>query len=211
MRDPTIVTLTARPPEARSHAPDTPRDDGTDADILIGPNLRRLRSDRGLSLDGLAKVAGVSRAMLSQIERGASAPTINIVWKLARAFNVPFSVLIAGADTQMVRSLPINETKTLVSATGGLSSRALFPTDSTPKVEFYEIRLKAGSSEESAPHPDGTIENLVVSSGRVEVEVAGNGYVLETGDAIVFPGDQMHAYRNPSDRDALLYLVMTYP
>jgi len=211
MAEPIVIARNAQVSSYRGQNQDKADENGPDVNILIGPNLKRLRNDRGLSLDGLARLAGVSRAMLSQIERGSSAPTINVVWKLARAFDVPFSILIAGADTQLVRPLPASETQTLVSATGGLASRALFPMDAAQKAEFYEIRLKAGSVEDASPHPDGTVENLVVSSGGIEIDVGGKRYKLETGDAILFPGDQAHVYRNPNDQEAVIFLVMTYP
>ena len=62
----------------------------------MGPALRRLRADRGLSLDRLAAASDVSRAMLNQIELGKSTPTIKVLWKIARALEVPFSALIEG-------------------------------------------------------------------------------------------------------------------
>src|SRR4051812_14525722 len=63
----------------------------TDLAPVVGANLRRLRVRRGLSLERLSKACGVSRAMLGQIELGRSAPTINVVWKIARALDIPFS------------------------------------------------------------------------------------------------------------------------
>ena len=61
---------------------------------VVGGNLRRLRTRRGLSLERLAQISGVSRAMLGQIELGQSAPTINVLWKISSALGVPFSALI---------------------------------------------------------------------------------------------------------------------
>src|SRR5512133_1256001 len=67
---------------------------------LVGTNLRRIRVRRGLSLERLAQASGVSRAMLSQVELGRSTPTINVVWRIARALEVPFSSLIAEDATR---------------------------------------------------------------------------------------------------------------
>src|ERR1700742_672699 len=64
---------------------------GDNLGIVVGQNIERLRSRRDLSLEVLAKIAGVSRAMLGMIETGRSVPTINVVWKIACAFGVPFS------------------------------------------------------------------------------------------------------------------------
>src|SRR5438270_12785487 len=75
----------------------------------VGANLRRLRSRRGLSLERLARRAGVSRAMLSQIELGRSAPTINSLWKVARALDVTFAALVAQRNDSTPVLLPAAE------------------------------------------------------------------------------------------------------
>src|SRR5437763_16688885 len=67
----------------------------TDLAPIVGKNLRRLRVQRGLSLERLAKASGVSRAMLGQVEPGQSAPTINVLWKISRSLAVPFSALLS--------------------------------------------------------------------------------------------------------------------
>src|SRR3954464_13288785 len=66
---------------------------------VVGKNLRRLRTQRGWSLERLAKASGGSRAMLGQVELGQSAPTINVLWKIARALGLPFSALISVSGT----------------------------------------------------------------------------------------------------------------
>lgn len=192
-------------PTARSHAAET------DIGLLIGPNLKRLRHERNLSLEMLAAKAGVSRAMLSQIERGASVPTINTVWKLARAFDLPFSALIADSLPQPISDLPAASALRLKSASGKMSSRALFPPESTPRAEFYELRMDPGAVEASDPHSEGAVENLVVASGRLEVAFGDTVHALGPGDAILFPGDQLHTYRNPGPEEAVAFLVMSYP
>src|SRR3954470_10875681 len=96
---------------------------------IVGANLKRLRVKRGLSLERLAKASGVSRAMLGQIELGQSAPTINIVWKIARSLAVPFSALISHRTRPRAAVLEAQHAKVLSSADGSFISRALFPFD----------------------------------------------------------------------------------
>lgn len=181
-----------------------------DLGIVVGENLRRMRARRNLSLDGLAKLSGVSRAMLNQIELGRSAPTINLVFKIARAFEVPFSALLTSAEPPTSKVLRAGESKVLKSASGTFSTRALFPADANRKVEFYELRLAPGAVEDAEAHAPGTTENLVVVEGALEVEIGDDARVLATGDAIMFEADRPHVYRNPSKSAALAYLVMTY-
>jgi transcriptional regulator with XRE-family HTH domain len=178
--------------------------------LLVGQNMKRLRQRRNLSLEAVSKLSGVSRAMLNQIELARSVPTINIVWKIANAFGVPFSTLITSHDAERMRVLPASQTKILTSATGEFSSRALFPFDGERRTEFYEIRLKGGCIESAEAHAAGTMENLVVVKGTLEITVESEIQRLAPGDAILFQADKPHSYRNPLKEDAIAYLVMTY-
>jgi transcriptional regulator with XRE-family HTH domain len=191
-------------------APAAVHSEQTDLAPIVGGNLRRLRTRRGLSLERLAQISGVSRAMLGQIELGQSAPTINVLWKIARALEVTFSALISTRTQSGALVLRSSESKILTSKDRSFSSRALFPFDEPRRIEFYELRLAAGSKEEADGHPPGTSENLVVTAGVIEIDVAGDTHRLETGDSILFEADTPHAYRNPGRSDAVMYLVMTY-
>lgn len=184
----------------------------TDVDLTpaVGTNLRRLRAQRGLSLERLAQRSGVSRAMLGQIELSQSTPTINVVWKIARALEVPFSTLLGARTSGGPIVLPAARSKVLTSADGSFSSRALFPFDDRRTVEFYELKLAPRSVEEADPHAPGTVENLVVVHGTLELTVGAERYVLAGGDAIQFQADVPHAYRNPGKHEIVMYLVMTY-
>jgi len=192
-------------PPAPGESPST-----TDLAPVVGGNLRRLRTRRGLSLERLAQISGVSRAMLGQIELGQSAPTINVLWKIARALEVTFSALISARTQSGALVMRSSDSKLLTSKDRTFTSRALFPFDEPRRVEFYELKLTAGTVEEADAHPPGTAENLVVTAGTVEIDVGGDTHRLETGDSILFEADTPHAYRNAGRADAVMYLVMTY-
>jgi transcriptional regulator with XRE-family HTH domain len=202
----------ARPPNEEVAPPPTPTTahESTDLAPVVGVNLRRLRTRRGLSLERLAQISGVSRAMLGQIELGQSAPTINVLWKIARALEVTFSALISARTQSGALVMRSSEAKILTSKDRSFSSRALFPFDEPRRVEFYELRLSAGSVEDADAHPPGTGENLVVTAGTIEIDVAGDTHKLEAGDSILFEADTPHAYRNVGRNEAVMYLVMTY-
>jgi transcriptional regulator with XRE-family HTH domain len=198
------------PSAAPPAAPPTAHGEATDLAPVVGANLRRLRTRRGLSLERLAQISGVSRAMLGQIELGQSAPTINVLWKIARALEVTFSALISARSQSGALVLRSSESKILTSKDRSFSSRALFPFDEPRRVEFYELRLAAGSVEDADAHPPGTTENLVVTAGTIEIDVGGDTHRLEAGDSILFEADTPHAYRNPGRGESVMYLVMTY-
>ena len=192
-----------REPEGRDHETE-------ELSATVGANLKRIRVRNGLSLERLARVAGVSRAMISQIELGRSVPTIGLLWKLARALGVPFAALISADGAGGTVVLRAASAKLLTSAGGSFTSRALFPFDSERRVEFYRLELAPRSEEAAGAHAPGTHENIVVASGAVEIEVAGARHVLRTDDAIVFEADVPHVYRNRGDSTAIMYLVMSY-
>ena len=183
---------------------------GNDLTPVLGANLRRLRSRRNLSLEKLAKLSGVSRAMLGQIELGQSAPTVNVLWKIGTALEVPFSALITSRPTASFHVMKADQAKRLASSDGTFVSRALFPFDEPRRVEFYELRLAPGGVERADAHPPGTVENLVVSRGHMEIEAGSGTHALGPGDAVVFEADAPHAYRNAGDVEVIMYLVMTY-
>lgn len=177
---------------------------------IVGANLRRLRVKRGLSLERLARASGVSRAMLGQVELGHSTPTINIVWKIARALSVPFSALISHCTRPRTAVLEAQRAKVLSSADGSFTSRALFPYDEPRNVEFYELRLAPHGLERAEPHAAGTTENLIVSSGTLSLRVEAERFLLRAGDAVYFEADVPHEYENPGETETLMYLVMSY-
>lgn len=187
--------------------PDAPHD----LSAALGRNLRRLRTRQGHSLERLAKLSGVSRAMLSQIETGKSAPTISLLWKISTALGVPFATLL---DTQRVHGTVVlkrSDAKVLGSHDGKFTSRALFPFDGERSAEFYELRLAARHVEHAEAHAAGTVENLVVVKGELEIRSGKDAPVtLLEGDAVIFEAHVPHSYRNLSEHEALAYLVMTY-
>lgn len=176
----------------------------------VGESLRRIRNERGLSLEKLAQIAGVSRAMLGQIELGQSTPTIKTLWKISRALDVPFSALLSGKEPHGTNLLRASQTRRLTNEKGTFVSRALFPLGGPRRVEFYELRLAAGAEEHAVPHSPGTTEMLAVNRGHIEVRVRGESYPIAEGDVLTFEADAPHIYRNSTDTESIAYLVMTY-
>lgn len=179
-------------------------------DAVIGANLRALRTERGLSLDQLAKVTGLSRTTLGQIELGRAAPSVGVIWKIARAFDVPFATLLATEARVATTVLRAATARRLVSPDGRFSSRALYTPGADDGVEFYELYLAPHSREDAAPHPAGTREHLVVVSGALDLEVGDERHPLRKGDAARFAADVPHAYVNPGAEPCWMHLVMTY-
>jgi transcriptional regulator with XRE-family HTH domain len=208
-----VSSKKARAPKGGVALRSVPTEPAAEGGVLtqtVGQNLRRLRTRRGLSLERLAQISSVSRSMLGQIELGQSAPTINVLWKIAQALEVPFSALLAEQSRGGTQVLNAASTKKLSSMDGKFVSRALFPYDGPRRVEFYELRLLPGGVEEAGAHAAGTLENLVVNAGKVEIQIGEERHALSVDDAILFEADVPHVYRNAGDTEAVMYLVMTY-
>ncbi len=176
----------------------------------VGDNLRRLRAERGLSLEKLAQVSGVSRSMLGQIELGQSTPTIKTLWRIAGALELPFAALLSDERRSGTRVVRLHESKTLTSQDGSFTSRALFPLDAERKAELYELRLAGKSLERADAHAPGTQENLVVTQGTLDLSIRDEHHRLNRGDSILFAADAPHIYENPMASPTIMYLVMTY-
>lgn len=198
-------------PSPASTPPEAAASDGSaNLTPIVGSNLRRLRTKRGLSLERLARASGVSRAMLSQIELGKSTPTINVVWKIASALDLPFSALITDRRARRPAVMRAATARVLTSHDGAFVSRALFPVDQPRLAEFYELHLAPASVEKAEPHPPGTTENLAVASGVLGLVIDGERHRLTAGDAILFEADVPHEYRNDGAEPLHMFLVMTY-
>jgi transcriptional regulator with XRE-family HTH domain len=118
----------------------------------VAQNLQRLRSKRLLSLDALARLCGVSRAMLAQIESGRSVPSIKVLCKIAKGLKVSVAAFLEHRAFEGVAVLSASQSKRLVSASGTFVSRALFPYDVARQSEFYELRLSPLGEDQSEGH-----------------------------------------------------------
>ena len=191
-------------------APPAPHAPEPGLEAIVGANLRDHRTRFGLTLDELARRAGVSRSLLGQLELGRGGPSIGTVWKLAQTLGVQFSALLSTSVPAGMRVLKRASARKLQSADGRFSSRALFPLEEPQRAEFYELWLAPHAREDAEPHRPGTRENLVVTAGRLELRVGSQRIVLDAGDALTFTADVPHSYANLGNGECWIYLVMTY-
>ncbi|MFP8965156.1 helix-turn-helix domain-containing protein [Pokkaliibacter sp. CJK22405] len=177
---------------------------------LIASRLKVLRQEQGWSLDKTAAATGVSKAMLGQIERGESSPTMVTLWKIASGFNVSLSTLL---DNQQ------SETAEVIKVAGssfgeqriGMTAKTLFPFDPQMGFEFFVIELEPGAEHVSIAHREGVVEHVICIEGTVEVLVNGLWQPIEKGEAIRFGADSEHGYRNQTAGSAVFHNVIHYP
>jgi transcriptional regulator with XRE-family HTH domain len=176
----------------------------------IGENLQRIRKNRGLSLDKLAMLTGVSKGMLHQIERGESNPTISVMWKIASGLHVSFTSLIQD-EASPVTVVDKAEAIYLTEAGGNYKSYTLFPYDGNKKFEIYHVEMEPGCRYTSESHNEGVEEYLLMHEGVLEVEIRGQSYTIQAGSGIRFLADAEHTYSNPTLARIRYTAIIYYP
>jgi XRE family transcriptional regulator, regulator of sulfur utilization len=177
---------------------------------VIGDNLKRFRADRGLSLDAVAKLSGVSKSMLGQIERGEVNPTISLLWRIANGLKVSFTSLVTPVsdDAQVIHR---GDIEPVVEDGGKVRNYPVFPFDPERGFETYSVEVDPGGYLQAESHGAGTEELLTVHSGRLAVRVGDDEHVLNEGDSLRFKADAQHSYHNPGSKTASLGMVIRYP
>jgi transcriptional regulator with XRE-family HTH domain len=174
--------------------------------------VKQLRTERGWSLEALAQASGVSRSMLSQVERNRANPTLAVTLRIARAFGVELGQLVeTPGATSSVEVIRAADRAYHYRSDDQCRIRTLSPLHLEKDVEFYEVRLGAGGALRSAPHYRGTREFLTVQKGAVRVESGEDAEELEAGDSASYRADVRHALVNTGRGEAVIILVDIYP
>ena len=177
----------------------------------LGSRVRHLRTARGWTLDSLASASGVSRSMLSQIEREQANPTLAVTLRIARAFGQSLGELLEMPDAATtVNVIRANDHTYHYRSDKDCRIRTLSPLNLEKDIEFYEVRLQAGGALRSAAHFEGTREFLTVQVGRVRVESAADGEELGPGDSASYRADVPHAIINAGKTEAVMFLIVIY-
>ena len=180
-----------------------------DPSSLIGRNLKELRQKRGLSLDDISAATGISKAMLSQIERGKSNPTVSTLWKIATGLKVPFSAFIEKpkADYEIISC---GKLEPLLECDGKMKIYPFFPFDAGKNFEILSIELADGCSHQSFPHAAGVEEYIFVFSGELEMTLGASKVLLKQGEALKFNAVLPHAYTNPGAKTCTFQNLIVY-
>ena len=177
----------------------------------LGARVKDLRKLRGWSLDALANASGVSRSMLSDIEREQANPTLAVTLRIAQAFGMSLGELIEmPSASSAVTVIRADDHAYVYRSDKFCRIRTLSPLNLEKDVEFYEVQLQPGGALRSAPHFEGTREFLAVQKGQVRVESAGNSETLQPGDSASYRADVPHAIVNTGKGEAVIFLVDIY-
>ena len=177
---------------------------------IIASNLKKLRTERNLSLGQLSDISGVSKVMLSQIEKGESNPTINTIWKIANGLKVPYTKLIDEVknDTVVIRKSDCIEQ---TGETPAYRVFAYYNTNPIRNFELFHVELDAHSSNDSIGHSEKSQEYIFVTSGQLILKTPAQDYTLQLGDSIFFDPSVHHAYINSKDTATTFIVINYYP
>jgi transcriptional regulator with XRE-family HTH domain len=173
--------------------------------------VREMRKKKGWTLQQLASVSGVSRSMLSQIERGEANPTLAVAYRIAQAFGMTLGELtdfpIPRPRIDVVRH---DDGAYLFRDDEVCRIRTLSPLHLEKEVEFYELTLRPGGTLSSSPHYRGAREVLTIQQGAVKITSGEETCELHQGDSAHYPADVAHAIQNLTQQDTIAFLVVIY-
>jgi XRE family transcriptional regulator, regulator of sulfur utilization len=174
----------------------------------LGRRVREERLRRGVSLEGLSERAGVSRSMLSAVERGAKAPTVLVLDRIATGLDTSLARLLAEEVRSRVIVCRAREQK-VARDPSGWERRILSPV--LPGVEFEFMRTTLGPGVDAGvflPHARGSREYVAIEAGALLLTIDGEPHTLQAGDSIYYDGDCLHGFANTSRRPCVYYLAM---
>jgi XRE family transcriptional regulator, regulator of sulfur utilization len=177
----------------------------------ISSALKLLRGQRGWSLDTVSQKTGVSKAMLGQIERGESSPTIATLWKIASGFDVSFSSFVEDLkpnDPDFIHRS--SHLKQMHPKDDKIRVMPIFAYDERLDFEVFIIELLPGCEHLSPPHQQGVVEHVIVASGEIEVLINSTWHLVRPHEGLRFQADKPHGYRNMSDLPAVFHDMIHY-
>lgn len=187
----------------------SPDEAGVGGGEQLGPRLRALRGRRGLTLDALAERTGVSKAMLSKIERGATNPTVNIAARVARGLGVSLAELAGVEERRSALKVPASRRLAFDDPETGVT-RHIFPALAGGALEFLHLTLPPGSSTgDLPPHRTGSETYIVVDRGQLQAHVGDEHFVLQEEDVLYFGGDVAHRFTNTGTSECHCFVIST--
>ena len=173
----------------------------------LAASLRDARKQRGLSLDAVAKLSGVSRSMVSQIERAESSPTVATLWNLTQALQVDFAGLLEDKPAPGIEVVRAGAAPVIGGRGKGVTIRILSPAGAVGRHEVYDLGFRDGGELVSEAHGKGCREHLTVIEGRLVVTSGDEETPLGPGDTARYPADRDHAIRAAGGAARALLIV----
>lgn len=168
--------------------------------INLGQSIKSIRNERGMSLSQLSKDTGVSKAMLGQIERFESSPTVELLWKLSQGLNIEYTSLLSSQGASLSDNA-INQQGSIFTP--------IFTSKEKKKNEVFYISLVPFDEQIRDAHNKVNEETITVIEGKLEVYFDNKWHVLDSGQQVKFKANQKHGYRT-TDKGAKFINILEY-
>ena len=164
----------------------------------LGKTILRLRTADKMSLGDLSESSGVAKSMISQIEKNETNPSLATLSRLSQALGTSVEAIVSqGNDgSALVQKTSVQDTPLLTSEDGLCELRIIGSIDTVQWVQWYDFRAKPSGILESSPHPDGSVENLTILSGEVQVDVEDESWTAKAGETLRYRADRPHKVTN---------------
>lgn len=161
---------------------------------VVAASLRRERRRAGLSSAELARRAGIAKSTVSQLESASGNPSIETLWAISTALDIPFSRLVAPprGGVQLIRA---GEGPAVAASDANYLATLLSSCPPNARRDIYLITAEPGRSRDSEPHSLGVLEHVVIGEGRALVGPTDDPLELGPGDYLAYPGDEPHTFR----------------
>lgn len=176
---------------------------------ILSTNLKQIREERGLSLDKMAEITGVSRSMICQIERGDSSPTLATIFKITNSLKISLSELTS-KKRAAINVVDKNEIDPVCEDQERFRAYPLFPFEDGKKFEIFYCEIDVGGKHISEAHQKGTEEYITVFSGSLAIQAGEKEYTVHSGGFIYFNGDVLHSYANAGEETVVFGETIFY-
>lgn len=177
--------------------------------LNISNTLKKTRAEKGLTLEETSNLTGVSKAMLGQIERAESTPTISTLWKIATGLKISFSEFLSNVENNN-NVVMIEGLEPVFESDGKMILYNVFPFNPLTGFEYFYIKLLPGAHHVSTPHKTSTEEYVVVTEGTLDIVINSKKYTLKAPSALSFKADEFHEYNNPYAEEVIFQNIVKY-
>lgn len=179
--------------------------------MRFGARVRAARQRQGLTLDALAAAAGISRATLSNLERGEHSPSLTAATNVAGALRVSLAELLGDEDRRPVVTIPKAERLVVNDPATGIERQLLSPAFAGRGIEFIRVTLQPfTATDDLRPYHPPIDKYVLVEAGTLRIVVGGESHLLQEGDAFYFRASVSHRFENPSHECCSYLAILDY-
>lgn len=181
-----------------------------DLKSMIIEKLKTVRNNRRLSLEQVAELTGISKAMLSQIERGQSMPTITTLWKISTGYKIPLTYFLEQEKSSYTK-VDTMKIQPVYEENEKMRTFTMFPYNPGQNFEMLYIEFDPGCIHESSKHISGVEEYVFIQSGQLQLRVNEDIVTLSEKQGFRFKADVPHCYTNTSEETCSILNTIFYP